>query len=73
MSTATLRTGQTIRYKNNNPWFYSDDKWAVVDEIDGLVIGQTSRRNARLEKHEGGRIARVIKVTPKTVTVEISK
>ncbi len=76
------KTGDVVTKRKE--WGYIDDykmweyglkqpvKWAIVGDL-GLAVIVSSRRYARLHRLPGERIARVIKETPKTVTVVISK
>lgn len=86
MTTATLRTGDVKKYSRNR--FFNDGRsdlsdtdanWAVVannkavqDEFD--ILAYATRQDARHCKwNPGERIARILKITPKFVTVEITK
>lgn len=68
---ANLRTGDIKRFENEPHVFTPNDNWAVVGDYG--VMGFESRSSARNSKDNGERIAKIIKRTPKYVTVEITK
>lgn len=77
MTIATLRTGDTKTYKNEG-YVNKDDKWGVLFG-DKSLNGYPNRFEAREERSywgdtaEASRLVKILKVTPKTVTVEITK
>lgn len=74
----SLKTGDVKKYRLNpsNP-VNKDDRWAIIlnkpDEDGDHFVTTKTRGEARWWRADGNRIAKVLKITPKTVTVEISK
>lgn len=67
-----LKTGDVKRYRTNPLVIGPIHTWAVVKR-KGRVYGMHSRQAARYFKGYGHRIARIISIGPKYVTVRISK
>ncbi|MGN2244915.1 hypothetical protein ACFWZU_15580 [Frateuria sp. GZRR33] len=71
-----LKTGDVKRYRTNPFVVGPIHSWAVVDG-EGWVFGCIRRAHARdwraYFKGEGHRIARVLSIGPKLVTVRIEK
>lgn len=71
-----LKTGDVKRYARGI-WCDDDSKWAILrnggKEPDGYVFGLCLRSSARSFRFDGERIARILSIGPKYVTVRISK
>lgn len=72
MATATLRTGDIVKFNVSDTDIMNTENWAFLSS-EGMLLGAASREIARFYREKGERIAKIIKRTPKTVTVEISK
>ena len=66
-----LKTGDVVRFKHSDFSYEEGDSWAVIWEFDGISF--PCRSHARYFKAKWQRIAKILKITPKTVTVQISK
>lgn len=72
MATATLRTGDIKKFGVDNYNVLPGEKWGIISNV-GIFLGTETREDARHYRQAGERIAKILKITPKTVTVEISK
>lgn len=67
-----LATGMVKRF-NRSIHVNDGDAWAIVDD-EGYTFGWPNRALARANRVLGlERIAKILKLTPKTVTVEIAR
>jgi hypothetical protein len=72
-----LKTGDNKTFRSfdaDSVW--QDDKWVVMDrELKFIACGAPDRDFARRarETEDGERIGKIIKRTPKTLTIQISK
>ena len=69
-----LKTGDVRRIKIGDAYI-DGHKWAVVSQNEGMRWGAHSRSMARLYRWDrlNERIARILSIGPKYVTVRISK
>jgi hypothetical protein len=66
-----LKTGDVKRYPNYDA--FGNGGWALVDESYGITCVASSRKEARDYKSSWERIARILSIGPKLVTVRIEK
>lgn len=67
-----LKTGDVKRYRNNGSWD-RQHRWMTVCPISGVTSAHDNRVMARHFKYSWERIARVLSIGPKLVTVRIEK
>ena len=71
-----LKTGQKVRFDSERCNVFPGDRWLTIYPHTFIPIGWRTRARARLERIDwwpNQRIARILSIGPKYVTVRISK